>query len=288
MGETFDVSNNAFTTTNTTSSPRLPHTHRPATTPLTEDDDEPPSSGPTHPSNFDDIKQAERDVEVTDADDVEKMKKPGGHKNKEEEYDAVPPALRRGGFGMYMPFLRRKKTTTGAPRSVIGDPELGSPTVQRSNTARSSHVKPPNRFKALFTPVHPIQGPPPTWMQSLKATLRYSPLNICLVFIPISWGLHLGMHGQDTMVFVFSALGIIPLAALLGFGTEQIALKTSMSFGGLLNATLGNIVEMIIAGIALKEVRTFVLFDCRDVAEMLTNVYSVTWNWCRVLCLVDC
>lgn len=82
----------------------------------------------------------------------------------------------------------------------------------------------------------------------------YTPLNLCLLFIPVSWALHY-THQSATLVFVFSALGIVPLAALLGFGTEQIALKTSMSVGGLLNATLGNIVEMIIAGIALGKVR---------------------------------
>lgn len=82
----------------------------------------------------------------------------------------------------------------------------------------------------------------------------YTPLNICLLFIPVSWALHY-THQSATLVFIFSALGIIPLAALLGFGTEQIAVRTSSAVGGLLNATLGNVVEMIIAGIALKEVR---------------------------------
>jgi Ca2+:H+ antiporter len=109
------------------------------------------------------------------------------------------------------------------------------------------------RLKALFTPAVPITGPAPTFVQSLMATLKYTPLNICLLFIPVSWALHY-THQSAMLIFVFSALGIIPLAALLGFGTEQIAVRTSSSVGGLLNATLGNIVEMIIAGIALKEV----------------------------------
>ncbi|KAF8917384.1 Sodium/calcium exchanger protein-domain-containing protein [Mucidula mucida] len=107
------------------------------------------------------------------------------------------------------------------------------------------------RIRVLFTPVRPL-GPDPTFIASFKAAATYTPLNLCLLFIPVSWALHY-THQSDTLVFVFSALGIIPLAALLGFGTEQIALKTSMSVGGLLNATLGNIVEMIIAGIALSK-----------------------------------
>jgi Ca2+:H+ antiporter len=108
------------------------------------------------------------------------------------------------------------------------------------------------KLRALFTPTRSI-GSSPTYLQSLKAALTYTPLNVLLLFIPISWTLHF-THQNPTLIFVFSALGLVPLAALLGFGTEQIALRTSASVGGLLNATLGNIVEMIIAGIALREV----------------------------------
>ncbi|KAH8827613.1 Sodium/calcium exchanger protein-domain-containing protein [Flagelloscypha sp. PMI_526] len=108
-----------------------------------------------------------------------------------------------------------------------------------------------DRLTVLFRPTRPI-GPAPSFKDSLIAVARYNYLNFCLVFIPVSWALHY-THQSDTLIFVFSALGIIPLAALLGFGTEQIALRTSDSVGGLLNATLGNVVELIIAGIALSE-----------------------------------
>ncbi|KAG6840775.1 hypothetical protein C0991_004500 [Blastosporella zonata] len=107
-----------------------------------------------------------------------------------------------------------------------------------------------SRFRISSTFKQPT-GPRPTYKSSMIAAIKYTPLNICLVFIPVSWALYF-THQNPTMTFVFSALGIIPLAALLGFGTEQIAIRTSQSVGGLLNATLGNIVEMIIAGIALK------------------------------------
>ncbi|GLB41281.1 putative Ca(2) cation antiporter (CaCA) (TC 2.A.19) family protein [Lyophyllum shimeji] len=106
------------------------------------------------------------------------------------------------------------------------------------------------RLRTLFTPAQPL-GPRPTYKASALAAVKYTPLNVCLVFIPVSWALHF-TNQSATIVFIFSALGIVPLAALLGFGTEQIAIRTSQSVGGLLNATLGNIVEMIIAGIALK------------------------------------
>jgi Ca2+:H+ antiporter len=48
-------------------------------------------------------------------------------------------------------------------------------------------------------------------------------------------------------------MAIIPLAKLLGFATEEIALRTSQAIGGLLNATFGNAVELIIGFLALKE-----------------------------------
>lgn len=108
-----------------------------------------------------------------------------------------------------------------------------------------------SRLRALFTPRHAV-GPPPTYRASFVATLKYTPLNIFLLCVPVSWILHY-THQSAPVVFIFAALGIVPLAALLGLGTEQVALRTSQSVGGLLNATLGNVVELIVAGIALAQ-----------------------------------
>jgi len=110
-------------------------------------------------------------------------------------------------------------------------------------------ITPASRLRILFTPTHEL-GPSPGYLLSVKNALLYSPLNILLLFIPVSWALH-WTHQSDTVIFVISALAIVPLAALLGLGTEQIALRTSQAVGGLLNATLGNVIELIIAGIAL-------------------------------------
>ncbi|KAK3155976.1 hypothetical protein QOZ80_2AG0101230 [Eleusine coracana subsp. coracana] len=53
-------------------------------------------------------------------------------------------------------------------------------------------------------------------------------------------------------VFPLSLLGIIPLAERLGFATEQLALFTGPTVGGLLNATFGNATELIISIHALR------------------------------------
>ena len=53
------------------------------------------------------------------------------------------------------------------------------------------------------------------------------------------------------LLFVLSVLAIVPLAALLSHATESVAEKTGDTIGGLLNATLGNLTELVIAMAAL-------------------------------------
>jgi Ca2+:H+ antiporter len=59
--------------------------------------------------------------------------------------------------------------------------------------------------------------------------------------------------GGHTAVFVTSALAMVPLAAVLGRATEEVAVYTGPKIGGLLNATLGNAAELIITIVALRE-----------------------------------
>jgi Ca2+:H+ antiporter len=54
-----------------------------------------------------------------------------------------------------------------------------------------------------------------------------------------------------TLLFVLSVLAIVPLAALLSHATESVSEKTGDAVGGLLNATLGNLTELVIATAAL-------------------------------------
>jgi len=72
-----------------------------------------------------------------------------------------------------------------------------------------------------------------------------------LVCIPVSWALHFALPNSYTLVFVFSFLAIIPLAKLLAFATDELSLRVGETLAGLLNATLGNAVELIVAIIAL-------------------------------------
>ena len=80
-------------------------------------------------------------------------------------------------------------------------------------------------------------------------------LNWLLIAVPIT--VYFSMIAHDTgMSFVFSMIAIMPLALLMGHATEEIALRTSESLGGLLNATFGNAVEIIIATLAIYTAAT--------------------------------
>lgn len=72
-----------------------------------------------------------------------------------------------------------------------------------------------------------------------------------LVFVPISIAAHFLGWGS-LIVFMTSALAIVPLASWLSTATEEIAVVLGPSWGGLLNATFGNATELIIAIVALN------------------------------------
>jgi Ca2+:H+ antiporter len=73
-----------------------------------------------------------------------------------------------------------------------------------------------------------------------------------LIFVPITALLEYVLHPADAMIFISAALAIVPIAALMGEATENLAVKTGPTIGGLLNATFGNATELIIAFFALR------------------------------------
>jgi Ca2+:H+ antiporter len=68
---------------------------------------------------------------------------------------------------------------------------------------------------------------------------------------PIAFALEF-LHAPPTAIFVVSALALVPLAAILGRATEEVAIYTGPKVGALLNATLGNAAELIITIVALN------------------------------------
>jgi Ca2+:H+ antiporter len=72
-----------------------------------------------------------------------------------------------------------------------------------------------------------------------------------LLVVPVAIGLELA-HQPAVVVFIGAAVAVIPLAGLLGRATEEVAARLGPTAGGLLNGTLGNAGEMIIALLALR------------------------------------
>ena len=79
--------------------------------------------------------------------------------------------------------------------------------------------------------------------------MRY--LRWLLLLIPVAILVEL-LHWGEVLLFITSALAVIPLAGLMGEATEALAEKTGPRLGGLLNATLGNAAELIIALFAIR------------------------------------
>ncbi len=72
-----------------------------------------------------------------------------------------------------------------------------------------------------------------------------------LIAAPVAIGASL-LHAAPLIVFAASAIAIIPLSGLLGRATEELSARTGPTLGGLVNASLGNLAELIIAGLALR------------------------------------
>lgn len=102
-----------------------------------------------------------------------------------------------------------------------------------------------------------------------------SKLSLMLVFIPLAVFFGNFTHNAP-LAFATSMAAIMPLAYLMGEATEQIALKTSDTVGGLLNATFGNAAEMIIAFFAVLAAATALEVGDADTADTMIHLVQAS------------
>src|SRR5258706_7058364 len=81
-------------------------------------------------------------------------------------------------------------------------------------------------------------------VRRLMPRLPAPSLRWLLIFVPISIGA--AISGMQVLTFITSALAIVPLAGLIGESTEQLAVRLCPQRGGLLNATIGNLTQLIL------------------------------------------
>ncbi|TAQ90115.1 hypothetical protein B7494_g1579 [Chlorociboria aeruginascens] len=118
-----------------------------------------------------------------------------------------------------------------------------------------------------------LKHKPFTLRNQLGATIFNSWINLLLVAAPV--GIALNYTGVDgRVVFVVNFIAIIPLAGMLSFATEEIALHLGESLGGLLNASFGNAVELIVAVIALAKDEVVVV-QTSLIGSILSNLLLV-------------
>lgn len=118
------------------------------------------------------------------------------------------------------------------------------------------------------------------FLRDVKRILLSSWVNWLLVFVPVGiiLGIIVDWAGSDvvspSVVFALNAVAIIPLASLLSYATESVAIRLGDTIGALLNVTFGNAVELIIFIIALvkKEVR---VVQAAALGSILSNLLLI-------------
>ena len=111
-------------------------------------------------------------------------------------------------------------------------------------------------------------------MKQLLKEIHHNPLLWSLALIPVLFVCHRLKPESHTLMFVLSVFSIVPLAALLSLATESVAARTGDAAGGLLNATLGNLTELVIA-LAALHAGQYMLVKASIAGAIVTNTLFV-------------
>jgi Ca2+:H+ antiporter len=98
-------------------------------------------------------------------------------------------------------------------------------------------------------------------------------MNVLVLAAPAGIMLHV-VKANPIAIFVVNFIAIIPLPAMLSYATEEIALRTGETIGGLLNAFFGNAVELIVAIIGLVK-KGVLIVQTSLIGSMLSNLLVV-------------
>ncbi|KIK10351.1 hypothetical protein K443DRAFT_147283 [Laccaria amethystina LaAM-08-1] len=90
-------------------------------------------------------------------------------------------------------------------------------------------------------------------LQGWRVILFGSWLNVLLFFIPVSWTLNVMEEKIHSLIFTFCILALIPLVRLHDLATKELANRIGGAKTGLLNASMSNLVEMVVGISALRK-----------------------------------
>ncbi|CDS10553.1 hypothetical protein LRAMOSA11039 [Lichtheimia ramosa] len=150
---------------------------------------------------------------------------------------------------------------------------IGDKPIQSETTTHASNSNLPSSSASTSDQVSNDESKPePTIKQGLINIVKSSWINPLVVFIPFGIASH--FVWSSTVTFILNFIAIVPLAKLLGFATEDIALRTGEIIGGLLNASFGNAVELIISIISLSQ-NLVVVVQASMLGSILSNLLLV-------------
>lgn len=152
----------------------------------------------------------------------------------------------------------RNRTTTSNKEEKHGLKALFSKKTDDTQDADNNNGKEKKKF---------------TFWSQIHATLLNSWINVLLIASPV--GIAVYYAGVSPVaVFVINFIAIIPLAGMLSYATEEIALRVGEVLGGLLNASFGNAVELIVSIIALAKDQVLIV-QTSLIGSMLSNLLLV-------------
>ncbi|SMR58596.1 unnamed protein product [Zymoseptoria tritici ST99CH_1E4] len=153
--------------------------------------------------------------------------------------------------------MNARKRKGGKLFGMFGKKDTSDGMMERSDTEKSK------KRKHKHIPI----------MTQVKAVL-FSWINILLIAVPVGIALEQVKSFSRVGVFVINFIAIIPLAAILSFATEELAMYIGEVLGGLLNASFGNAVELIVSVIALKQGKVIIV-QTSLIGSMLSNLLLV-------------
>ncbi|KAG0337394.1 hypothetical protein BG000_005465 [Podila horticola] len=159
------------------------------------------------------------------------------------------------------------------PHSVNDEPLSNTPGRRVTiRSVRSLHGTLPNS-NGIMLGGPEVHKPELSILECLKTILFATKINFLLIFIPLGI-LSDFLHWPEATTFVLNFIAIIPLAKLLGYATEELAMRLGENLGALLNASFGNAVELILSIIALREGKIDVV-QASVLGSVLSNLLLV-------------
>lgn len=164
-------------------------------------------------------------------DDAELIQDTQDNQDNANEHAKAKANSRPGLLSLATAPITRKRKSNTLPQNSTTTPTFKRHHTAPAGTTADGDVAPDTfNWRTLLRPEHPVSSKSPSLTTCFRNIVMYSYLNVLLVFIPIGWGMHFA-HQSDTLIFVFTFIAVIPLAALLGFATEELALRVGPTLG---------------------------------------------------------